>query len=125
VRAREVHVLVVDDEPLAVETLSVFLTRRGCTVTEAEDGIEALAHCRERRFDIVFTDMRMPGMDGGQLIQAIGAEHPDLPVVIVTGQSEAVDSDTFPRPAVRAVLRKPLNLREVEGLIHALPGRER
>lgn len=121
-RARDLHVLVVDDEPLAVETLSVFLTRRGCTVTEAANGMEALAHCRERRFDIVFTDMRMPGMDGGQLIQAIGEEDPDLPVVIVTGQSEAVDSDAFPCPSVRAVLRKPLNLREVEGLIRALPG---
>jgi PAS domain S-box-containing protein len=87
--ARPLHVLAVDDDPLVLMNTAAQLEDLGHRVTEAMSGEQALRIVlREPGIDLVVTDQLMPGMSGLQLVAAIRAERPDLPVVIATGYGE-------------------------------------
>jgi len=62
------HILVVDDEERIRHLLSIMLTRRGYTVDQAGDGIQALEMIKETPFDMIITDIKMPRMDGTGLL---------------------------------------------------------
>ncbi|MDR7037645.1 PAS domain S-box-containing protein [Methylobacterium sp. BE186] len=81
--------LVVDDDPLVLMNTSAMLEDLGHAVVEAASGPQALrVLARSRSVDLVITDQMMPGMTGAQLIEAIRAEHPALPVILASGYSE-------------------------------------
>ncbi|MCK9685464.1 ATP-binding protein [Scleromatobacter humisilvae] len=82
-------VLVIEDDPDSRDVLVNLLREVGCTVMQAFDGIEGLARCRSERFDIVFSDIRMPHMDGVELIERLRADPftAALPVVAVSASS--------------------------------------
>ena len=92
------HVLVVDDSPLQVRHLELLLDGAGHTVAAAEHGRAALEAVRCRRPDVVLTDMQMPVMDGLELVAALRAEFPGLPVVLCAG----VGSEELAVEALRA-----------------------
>ncbi len=79
------RVLVVDDEPAVRTALRVNLGRAGFEVVLCERADEALDRLRESGADIVLSDIRMPGMDGLELLETLRPSHPDLPVVLMTG----------------------------------------
>jgi DNA-binding NtrC family response regulator len=110
-------VLIVDDEPLAREFLSEFLAEKGAVVTTAADAQEAFSRIAEGEFDLVITDLRMPGDDGLALLRRIRLSGRDVPVVVNTAYG-SVDS------AVRALkegafdfLTKPLRPELVEQVL--------
>jgi CheY-like chemotaxis protein len=82
-------VLVIEDDADSRKVLVDLLRNAGCTVAEAIDGLEGLACCRARRFDIVFSDIRMPHMNGVELIERLRADPATaaLPVVAVSASS--------------------------------------
>ena len=77
-------VLIVDDEKNYLLVLEALLTKEGFQVLTAGSGSEALAVLREAEIDLVLTDMKMPGMDGIELLTAIKETDPDLPVIVMT-----------------------------------------
>ncbi len=79
------RVLVVEDDTAVRTLLAWRLRRQGCTVEEAEDGVEALSLIERSIPDVVVTDMAMPRLDGLGLLKAIREKDPDLPVIILTG----------------------------------------
>jgi EAL domain-containing protein (putative c-di-GMP-specific phosphodiesterase class I) len=79
------HVLLVDDEPHRREMLNELLTRAGYAVTACSEGRAALESLRQRTYDAMFSDIRMPDMDGLALLRAARANDLDLPVVLFTG----------------------------------------
>ena len=82
------NVLAVDDEPGVRNILANLLQTRGHAVYVASSGYEALDQLNANKIDIVFTDHGMPEMNGQQLAKAIRQSNPDLPVVLVTGDTE-------------------------------------
>jgi PAS domain S-box-containing protein len=82
-------VLVVEDDPDSRDVLVNLLRNVGCTVMQAFDGREGLARCRSERFDIVFSDIRMPHMNGVEMIERLRADPVTaaLPVVAVSASS--------------------------------------
>jgi len=82
-------VLVIEDDPASREVLVNLLRGAGCTVMQAFDGLEGLARCRSERFDIVFSDIRMPHMNGVEMIERLRADPftAALPVVAVSASS--------------------------------------
>ena len=80
-------ILIVDDNPNMSVLLSDILEIFEYEGNRAEDGVEALEKLNKDKYDMVFTDLRMPKMDGIDLLKAIKNEHPDLPVVVITGYS--------------------------------------
>jgi len=85
---RTLRVLAVDDDPLVLFNTVAMLEDLGHIAVEAPSASEALKHLREQSFDLVITDQAMPKMTGMQLIEAMKAEWPDLPVVLATGYAE-------------------------------------
>jgi DNA-binding NtrC family response regulator len=123
-------VLVVDDEQDHRKALAKVFERAGYRVSTAGDGHEALAILTERPFDLVLTDLRMPRMNGLELLRNIRAMSPEAAVVIITAFGEwvtyldAMDSgavDYVSKPVRRAgiltVARKALARRGIR-----LPG---
>jgi two-component system, chemotaxis family, chemotaxis protein CheY len=78
-------VLIVDDLPALRESLTAAFRAGGCKVTAVGNGLAALQRLRTYDFDLVLTDLWMPGMDGLTLIKAIRIERPHLRVMAMTG----------------------------------------
>ena len=91
-------VLLVDDDDLILQSLSLTLEDAGYAVTTADGGHKAVAICRTETFEVVVCDIRMPGMNGIETLRAIKEIQPDVRTVVITGY--AADSDA-PVEAVR------------------------
>jgi len=91
--ATAAHVLLVEDSDIVRESLRRILVDSGYIVTVAIDGAHGLELARQRRFDLVSTDVVMPRMDGYELTRALRAmpEYEDIPIVMVTSMGERID----------------------------------
>jgi CheY-like chemotaxis protein len=109
------RVLLAEDEALIALSLADLLEAEGYDVTIAGDGMEALGRARRLggAFDGVMTDLNMPRMTGEDLIRALRAERPDLPVIVVTGSAPAGGAEALRRygggHGPLALLHKPIN----------------
>jgi two-component system, response regulator, stage 0 sporulation protein F len=81
-------ILIVDDEEGLREGLSRLLENEGYTVLSAENGEQALEILQNAHIDLVLTDMRMPGMDGIELLKKIHERHGEIGVIILTGYGQ-------------------------------------
>jgi len=104
------RVLVVDDEPGMRMTLAANLELEGYEVVEAESGSQALDLVKERPFQAVITDMRMPGMSGLDTFRAIRELYPDMAVVLMTGFAVEEMLEEGLSEGAYAVLRKPFSM---------------
>jgi two-component system response regulator AtoC len=125
------RVLVVDDEPNLRKVLGALLTQAGHEIVTEADGESGLARVKSSprgTFDVVITDLRMPGMDGMQLMRAILDEDPSLPVIILTAHGtvdtavEAVKGGAFDfiekpfdRDQIDKILAKAIATRRLSG----------
>ena len=81
----KIKILVVDDEPGMREMLSFSLGMQGFDITTAACGEEAVEKAATNKFDLMITDMKMPGMDGIQTLVAIKKIDPDMETIVATG----------------------------------------
>jgi CheY-like chemotaxis protein len=84
-------ILLVDDESNIRLVLGAILERAGFSVTTAEDGFAALRNIQQARPDLVITDLRMPNMNGFELLSVIRARFPELPTVAISGEFLTID----------------------------------
>jgi len=92
------RILAVDDEPVILDSFRKILVLAGFAVDTVESGQEALTLVRQRDYDFVFTDLKMPGMDGLDVTKAVHHLRPDIDIAIITGYGtieSAVDSMRF------------------------------
>ena len=108
-------VLVVDDDPAVSKSFDRVLSAKGYQVIMAHDAAQALEELRSSEVDMVFTDIRMPGMDGVELAEQVKARRPWTPVVIVTGYGTQDNEQRAKRAGVTAFLHKPLTPEQMEG----------
>jgi CheY-like chemotaxis protein len=108
-------VLVVDDDPVIAKSFDRILSGKGYAVITARDGNEALQKLRDEKYDVVFTDIRMPGMSGIEVAERIKATQPWLPVVIVTGYGTDENEARAEAAGVSGFLRKPLSPEMIAG----------
>lgn len=121
------RVLVAEDERLAALAIEDVLTEFGHEVVLAEDGQAALELAASSRFDVLVTDLAMPRVTGWELIPRIRAQHPDLPVVVMTGYLPPGGATVLSAhaPAPLAILRKPFEIGELLAVLARIsPGAE-
>ncbi|MFO1311643.1 MAG: sigma 54-interacting transcriptional regulator [Burkholderiales bacterium] len=106
-------VLLVDDDPDLLKLISLRLTSAGYRVRTAESGETALAAIAVRRPAAVVTDLRMPGIDGLQLFDAINRQHAGLPVLILTAHGTIPDAVSATQRGVFGYLTKPFDSQEL------------
>jgi CheY-like chemotaxis protein len=116
--ASKLRILVVDDEPAVGNTVKMLLEIDGHEVETTNSSQEALGLFESGRFDLVFTDFAMPGMNGHQLAAAIKAGAPEQPIVMVTGHAGTL----LPSPDVDLVIGKPFLLDDLrEAIARVMP----
>jgi CheY-like chemotaxis protein len=107
-------VLVVDDDPVVRQSFNRVLTNKGYAVITAETGEEALRKLNEEKYDAVYTDIRMPGMNGLDVAEQIKARRPWTPVVIITGYGTDAAEARAKAAGVSSFLHKPLSPEMIE-----------
>jgi CheY-like chemotaxis protein len=115
-------ILLVDDEEQITALGQTFLEMLGYQVTPCNDPAEALGLFRDdpSRFDLVVTDMTMPKMTGALLSQELLALRADLPIIMCTGFSEAMDEETAKQIGIRAFLMKPISSQALAQAVRAV-----
>ena len=120
------RVLMAEDEPLAAEVIEEGLVEAGFEVIAANDGQAALdLAANGAGFDLLLTDLKMPRLDGKELIARLRAERPDLPVVVMTGfppPGGAVSLQTGPGPL--RLLTKPIGISPLIAALRDVAGQD-
>ncbi|HOE68745.1 MAG: Nitrogen regulation protein NR(I) [Candidatus Omnitrophica bacterium ADurb.Bin314] len=111
------RVLAVDDDGLVRKTLEIFLREAGYQPTVVSGGDEALAALSEQHFDLLITDIRMPGMDGLQIIQASRdycrqMGKPPIPEIVLTAYNDEPVKQSAARMGIRDFILKPFRAEE-------------
>lgn len=107
------RILVVDDDPQLLRLLSMRLEANGYDVRTAESGREGLGRLAGFKPHLLITDLRMQGMDGMALFDAVHAQHPTLPVIILTAHGTIPDAVEATQRGVSAYLTKPFDGKEL------------
>jgi two-component system response regulator PilR (NtrC family) len=115
---KETHLLIVEDEAALREAYAEGLSDRGYTVTQVENGEQALAKLREFAFDVVVTDLRLPGTtDGTQVLKAALERYPKILVIVMTAFPEVKKAVETMKNGAAEFLIKPFPF---EQLVHIL-----
>jgi CheY-like chemotaxis protein len=107
-------VLVVDDDPVVRKSFDRVLSSKGYAVITAENGEEALRKLNDEKYEIVYSDIRMPGMNGLEVAEKIKARQPWTPVVIITGYGTDIAEERAKAAGVSSFLHKPLSAAMIE-----------
>ncbi len=111
------RILVVDDEPQILGLLSTVFREHGWDVTGAGSGGEGIEKLEHGRFDVILTDLMMPGESGIELLRASKEIHPDVEVILMTGYATADTAIEAMRTGAFHYLAKPLKIEEVVNLV--------
>jgi putative nucleotidyltransferase with HDIG domain len=115
--AEEINVLLVDDHAPVLRFLAAAFKRQGCLVSTASSAEEALDLISDRGFDLVVSDIKMPGLSGLDLLRTVKGQQPGTPVVLITGMP-SVDSAVFGlRHQAYDYLTKPFSMTDVQQLV--------
>jgi DNA-binding response OmpR family regulator len=110
-------VLLVDDEVEFTSSLEKVLKRRGFDVTVAAEGLTALPLIAKEQFDVVLLDIKMPGMDGIQVLREIKRFSSNLPVILLTGHYSLSEEEDTLQLGAFAYLHKPCPIGELVDVI--------
>jgi two-component system response regulator HydG len=110
-------ILIADDNISLCRTMSFVLEGKGYVVTTSQDGSEAIERVKERSFDMIFMDIKMPLMDGVETYRSIKQIRPEAVVVMMTGYSVEDLVEEALREGAYGIIYKPLDIEKVVALI--------
>jgi len=108
--ATPIQLLIVDDEVAFLDAIAQRLEMRGFAVTKAASGAQALEAARVSRFDIALLDLKMPGLDGREVLEILKKEHRFLEVIILTGHGSLDSAVECTKLGAFGYLPKPYEL---------------
>ena len=116
----KLSVLLIDDEEGLRRAVVNFLKRRGMHIVAVEDGGDALRVLRREHFDVIVSDVRMPGMSGGEFLERLRRDYPAMVqrLIFTTGDTFAADTSTLLREAGVPSLVKPYDFSKLEAVLH-------
>jgi len=112
--ARPARILVVDDDPLLLDLLTDTLTAIGYEAAPASDGAVALDMLQTEQYDLMISDIKMPRVDGLQLLKRVRRHYPHLPVLFITG---VASQETIGSVSPDGILAKPFRIAHIESMI--------
>ncbi|MHB8789212.1 MAG: response regulator [Desulfobulbaceae bacterium] len=115
----EMKVLLVDDEETYVQTLSERLKMRDLKNDTVYDGSQAIEFVDENEPDVMVLDLKMPGIDGMEVLRQVKKKYPNIQVIILTGHGTDRDEDESRRLGVYDFLKKPVDIEELVNRIKA------
>jgi two-component system sensor histidine kinase BarA len=119
-KSLSLRVLAVDDNPANLKLVTVLLQTIGCFVVGANSGKEAIAACEQEKFDLIFMDIHMPGMDGVETTKRIKALDVTIPVVALTAHATIDEHTDISVDDFQEFLTKPVSEHSLRKTINAL-----
>src|SRR5262245_49262911 len=119
------RIVIADDEEAARRSLGQILTEDGYEVSTASDGAEALRLVAQESPDVLLTDLRMPGMDGHELLSRVRQAYPGVAVVIMTAHGTIRSAVEALREGAEDYLTKPIDVEELEHLLDRIMRKRR
>lgn len=116
-------VLIVDDERSMRDFLKILLEREGHEVITADSGASSLELLATQSFDVVVSDIRMPGMTGIELLEAVKELFPELPVILITAFASPDDAVLAMKNGAFDYISKPFNVDEIKSVIESATSR--
>lgn len=107
------HILLIDDQRAIRRALREILEFEGCTIDEAEDGMQALQKIKDHTYDLIFSDVKMPQMDGLELLDAFLALELDTPLVMISGHGTLETAVSCIKKGAFDFIEKPLDLNRI------------
>src|SRR6202140_2996442 len=111
------HLLIVEDEAPLRQAIAEQLADRGYQVEQADSGEAALAQLADFAFDIIITDLRLPGLDGSAVVEAAVARYPEIIAIVVTGYGTVKDAVEAIKRGATDFVSKPF---QIDELLHVL-----
>ncbi|HHF97923.1 response regulator [Candidatus Aerophobetes bacterium] len=115
------RVLVADDDMFMRNFLRKVLENEGCCIEVVESGSEVIRKVLEKKFDVLFLDIYMGGMDGFETIPIIKEIAPALPIVVITGDTSLQTKNKIQNLDVFSYLTKPIDPVEVRKVLRTVP----
>lgn len=109
-------VLIVDDDPEFLKAMRKMFEKSGYSVALAGDGQEALDALAKDSFDLIISDVRMPHLNGIELMEEISRKRLDIPVIFITGYGEVESYMDLMNLGAYEYINKPVNSREILGI---------
>ena len=110
-------VLVVDDEQSMRETLEIMLEKEGFLVESASNGSEALKKMEDDAFDLMITDIKMPDLDGVQLIEALDKRGIYVPIIVMTAYATKEQAITALNLGASFFIEKPFKIEDIKNML--------
>lgn len=114
------RILAVDDEPVILDALRKVLTLDGFSVDTVESGPEALGLVQRGPYDFVFTDLKMPGMGGVEVVKGVKHLRPDVDVAVITGYATIESAVETMRDGAMDYVQKPFTAEELTSFVRKL-----
>ncbi|HEX9166965.1 MAG TPA: response regulator [Gemmatimonadales bacterium] len=111
------RILCVDDEPVILDSFRKILVLDGYSVDTVQSGQEALGLVQSHHYDFVFTDLKMPAMDGVEVVKAVKHMRPDIDVVVITGYATVATAVECMKHGAMDYLQKPFTEDELLGFV--------
>jgi two-component system response regulator PilR (NtrC family) len=104
-------ILIVDDEAVMREFLSEVL--EDFSVDKACDGVEAISKIKEKKYDLIITDMKMPGVSGEKVVEFVRETCPESKIIVISGYSSLFSVGSTMQHGVSAFLAKPFTIKQI------------
>lgn len=121
----QVRILVVDDEEIVRDMLQDTLSKTGYKVQTARDGLDAISQIENEPFEIIITDLKMPGMNGAELLERILKLNPDICVLIITAYATVESAVNAMKVGAYDYICKPFELDEMKVVVEKAAERQR
>ena len=111
------HVLCVDDNPANLKLINALLSELNVEVKTADSGLNAIELCESNKFDLIFMDIQMPGMDGLEAtlkIRSINSTYKRLPIIALTAHAMKGEKERLLREGMDDYLTKPINQKQLQ-----------
>lgn len=119
---RRIDMLVIDDEPVLLSAIRKICTPEGLMVDEASTAEQGLAKLAENRYRLVLSDLMLPGVGGIGVLEAARREHPEMPVVMITGYATLNRAVECFRNGAFDLIPKPFDVAELLAVVHRALG---
>ena len=114
---KQLDILILDDEPIVSKRLKPSLEKKGYQVETFTDSMTALKRVRDKRFDIVITDLKMEGVDGMEFLTEVKKLWPETEVIVITGFATMDTAKESFQKGIFDFLAKPFKLSEINEVI--------
>ena len=109
-RLKSIKTLLVDDDEFIRDSLSIAFTNKGCFLETAENAEEGLLALKKERFDIIISDLRLPGKDGLEFFKSVRNSQPDSLCVLITAYRDKFISSEISAMGIHDFIEKPFSV---------------